>query len=234
MRQKIQIFLIFALVVVGLRAAYILYERHEENTQQTAKPQAPPLDPDNYVTPRRLHAYDKESAKQLDQQPVWVKVGYAYTFYPYDPARRKSNFSREAGKLPPLEKLDIKDIITDASPGSPDQGQVMAVFQKDGKSYAFAIGSVKEGSYQIYADDMLFIQDPHELYKHWPADVWQAIDQHEVKPGMSELQTSFAIGLGLPEGSGESAVKTLDYANGGKPLRVTFSNGKATAVSPGS
>lgn len=234
MKQKLQIALVIAIVVVGLRTAYILYERHEENARQTAKQQAPPLNPDYYVTPRKLHAYDKESAKQLTQQPVWIKLGYASVVYPYDPVRRRSDFSHEAGKLLPLEKLDIKDVITDATPGRPTQGQVMAVFQKDGKSFAFAIGSVKEGNYQIYADDMFFIQDPHDLYKHWPQDVWQSIDQHEAKPGMNELQTSFAIGLGLPEGSGESAVKTLDYANGGKPLRVTFSNGKATAVNPGS
>jgi hypothetical protein len=233
LKRKLQIALSFAIAVAAIRTTYILYERHQENAQQAAKPQAPPLNADYYVTPRRLHAYDKESAKQLTQQPVWVKLGYASIIFPYDPARHRSNFSHEAGKLLPLEKLDIKDVITDASPGSPDQGQVMAVFQKDGKSYAFAIGSVKEGSYQIYADDMLFIQDPHELYKHWPADIWQSIDNHEVKPGMSELQTSFAIGLGIPEGSGESAVKTFDYPNGGKPLRVTFSHGKATQITPG-
>jgi hypothetical protein len=231
LKQKIQLVLVLVIAVAALRAGYIWYDRHEESKHEATKPQAPPLNPDYYVTPRRLHAYDKDSAKQLEQQPVWVKLGYAAAVYPYDPAHHRSNFSHEAPRLLPLEKLDIKDIITDASPGSPDQGQVMAVFQREGKSYAFAIGSVQEGDYQIYADDMLFIQDPHDLYKHWPADIWQSIDNHEVKPGMNELQTSFAIGLGIPEGSGDSD-KTLDYANGGKPLRVTFHTGKVTSVSP--
>jgi len=233
LKQKLQIVLVFAIAVAALRTGYILYERHAESVEQAGK-QAPALNPDYYVTPRRLHPYDLDSARQLTQQPAWVRVGYGSTYYPYDRARRRSDFSHEAGKLLPLEKLDIKDVVTDASPGSPDQRQVMAIFEKDGKSYSFPIGSVKDGNYQIYSDDMLFIQDPHELYKHWPADVWEAIDKHEVKPGMSELQASFAIGLGIPEGSGDSSARILDYPNGGKPQRIIFSSGKATEISPGS
>ena len=232
MKQKVQIALIFAVAVAALRTGYILYERHEDNIEQGAK-QPPPLDPDYYVTPKRLHPYDLASARQLTQQPVWVRVGYGSLFYSYDRARHRSDFSHEAGKFLPLEKLDIKDVVSDVSPGSPDQRQVIAIFEKDGKSYSFPIGSVKDGNYQIYSDDMLFIQDPHELYKHWPPEVWAAIDKHEVKPGMSELQADFAIGLGIPEGSGNSSTRTLDYPNGGTPLRVTFDNEKATAIEPG-
>ena len=116
-----------------------------------------------------------------------MKEDYRCTYYPFDPARKKSEFSKEAGLLLPLEKLKIKDVVLDASPGSPDQRQVMAVFEKDGKSFAFPIGSTKAGEFQIYSDEMVFIQDPHDLYKHWPADVWNAIDSHQVKPGMNEL-----------------------------------------------
>jgi hypothetical protein len=80
---------------------------------------------------------------------------------------------------------------------------------------------------------MLFIEDPHELYKHWPADIWQAIDQHQVKTGMSELQADFAIGMGLLEQGGDETDKTLDYPNGGKPLVVSYHSGKAIVVKPG-
>ena len=74
-----------------------------------------------------------------------------------------------------MEKLQIKDVIVEVAPQSPGERQVMAVFKKDGKSYAFSIGSIKEDNYKFYSDDMLFIQDPHELYKHWPAEVWEAM-----------------------------------------------------------
>jgi hypothetical protein len=80
---------------------------------------------------------------------------------------------------------------------------------------------------------MLFIQDPHELYNHWPSDVWSAIDQHQVKPGMSELQADFAVGIGIPESSsGESGNRTLNYPNGGNPLSVTYRDDKATLIKP--
>ena len=194
-----------------------------------AKP--PPLNPDYYVTPEKLHAYDLKSARELTQQPVWVKVGYSIAYYPY--ASHHVDFSHEAGQLLPIEKLSIKDVVTSVAPSAPIERQLMAVFEQDGKSYAFSIGSEQDSNYEIYSDDMLFIQDPHELYKHWPADVWAAIDKHEVKPGMNELQTDFAIGLGIPEGTGDSWEKVVDYANGGKPLVIVYRDGKAAEIRPG-
>ena len=143
-------------------------------------------------------------------------------------------FQHPAGTLGPIEKLDIKDVVIDRAPGSGSDKQVMAIFEKDGKRFAFPIGVVANGDYKIYSDDILFIQDPHELYKHWPADVWKLIDAHRMQPGMNELQASFAIGMGVPEGSGLSNPRIVDYPNHGHPLRVTYTNGKATQVQPGS
>ena len=77
---------------------------------------------------------------------------------------------------------------------------------------------------------MFFIQDPKQLYKHWPADVWEAVDKHQVKPGMNELQANFAIGMGLPQLSNEAGVKTVQYPNGGKPVRVMYREGKAVEI----
>ena len=118
-------------------------------------------------------------------------------------------------------------------PGAVRFRRVMAVFEKDGKAYAFSIGSIKDGTYKFYSDDMLFVEDPHELYKHWPADVWDAIDKHQVNPGMSELQTDFAIGLGIPESSGQPGNRTVNYPNGGNPLSITYRDDKAAEIRPG-
>ena len=232
MKQRIQIALALGIAVAALRVAYIFYERHAEENAPTQR-EAPPLNADYYVTPKKLYPYDLKSARQLAQQPVWVKEGYRYTFYPYNAEGHRADFSHEAGLLLPIQRLEIKDVVTDVSPGSNDQRQVMAVFTQDGKRYAFPIGSVKDGNYQIYSDEILYIQDPHELYKHWPADIWDAIGKHEVKPGMNELQADFAVGMGVLEHSGDSEVRTLDYANGGMPLRVIYRNGKAVDVQPG-
>jgi hypothetical protein len=132
--------------------------------------------------------------------------------------------------LLPIEKLQVQDVVTDVSPGTPDQRQLMAVFEKEGKSYAFPIGSVKNGNYQIYSDEMLYIEDPHELYKHWPAEVWQAIDHHQARPGMNEIQMDFAIGMGIPEPMEDASIKTVRYPNGGNALTVTYRNGKAEKI----
>jgi hypothetical protein len=232
LKQRLQLVMIVAILVSGSRLTYILYERHESQIR-LAKKQPPPLNPDYYVTPKKLYPYDLKSARQLTQQPVWVKVGYAYTYYPYDPARHHVDFSREAGKLLPIEKLQIKDVISAEAPESSGEQQVMAVFEKDGKTYAFSIGSIKDGASKFYSNDMLFIEDPHDLYKHWPANIWDAIDKHQVNPGMNELQADFAIGLGIPDKSGEPGNRTVNYPNGGKPLSVTYRNDKAAEIKTG-
>ena len=230
-KKRIEWLLAAAILVAGARTGYILYQRHARQASQTEARELP-LNPDYYVTPKKLYPYDLKSARQLTQQPVWVKEGYRYTYYPY--VNHRSDFAHEGGLLLPIEQLQIKDVVTDISPGSPDQRQVMAVFEKDSKAYVFPIGSVKAGEYQIYSDGMLYIQDPHDLYKHWPAEVWQAIGQHQVKPGMNELQADFAIGMGVPDRSNDPDVKTVRYPNGGQPLTITYRDGKAAEIRQGS
>ncbi len=232
--KKIQIMLLVTVVAIGGRVGYAFYERHHDNSRAMNKAQPPPLNPDYYVTPKKLYAYDLKTARQqLTQQPEWVKVGYSITYYPYSAARRHADFSHESGLLLPLERLEIKDVILDTAPKSSGQRQVMAIFSKENKTYAFPVGAVQGDDYRFYVNDMLFIEEPHTLYTHWPSDIWDSIDKHEVKSGMSELQADFAIGLGVPEGDSSEVQKTLDYANGGKPLKITYVNGKATQITSG-
>jgi hypothetical protein len=233
-QKKLQIFLMVAIVLAGGRAAYIVYERHEAIKEDAKPKQETALKADYYVTPKKLHAYDLTSARQLTEQPVWVKYGYQLTYYPYDSRRHKTDFGHEAGVLLPLQKLAIQDVVTDVAPQAPGNKQVLACFSLDGTSYALPIGAEKGGDFKLRADDIFFIEDPHDLYKHWPADVWKKIDAHEVQAGMSELQASFSIGAGVPEGSGDYGSRTLHYANGGKPLVITYQNDKAVEIKAGS
>ena len=233
-QKKLQVFLVVAIVLAGGRAAYVVYERHEALKEDAKPRQEAALKADYYVTPKKLRPYDLKSAHQLTAQPIWVKFGYQLTYYPYDPERRRTDFAHEARMLLPLQKLAIQDVVTGVSPRAPDNKQVLAVFSLDGKNYAVPIGAEKGSDFKIYSDEIFFIEDPRELYKHWPADVWQKIDAHEVQAGMSELQASFAVGLGIPEGSGDYGYRTLHYSNGGKPLAITFQNDKAVEIKPGS
>jgi hypothetical protein len=233
-KKKIQLALVLAIVVTGVRAGYILYRRHQDYLAGERQKQARSLgysNPDYYVTPKKLYPYDLKSARQLTQMPVWVKEGYRYTYYPFSAATRRTDFAHEAGTLLPIERMEIKDVVIDVLPKG-SQRQMMAVFQKDGNNYAVPIGFEGEGQYKIYSDEMFYVEDPRELYKHWPADVWQAVEHHEVKPGMNELQADFAIGMGVPDAGGSSE-KTVRYPNGGKPLIVTYREGKAIEIKPG-
>jgi hypothetical protein len=225
--------MVAAIVIAGVRAGYIVYERREAMKDHAKPKQKTALKADYYVTPKKLHAYDLKSAQQLTKQPVWVKVGYQLTYYPYDRERHRTDFGHETGLLLPLQKLAIQNVATDVAPLAPGTKQVMACFSLDGKSYAAPIGAIRGSDFKLYTDQILFLEDPRELYKHWPADVWKKIDNHEVQTGMSELQASFAIGLGIPEGSGDYGSRTLHYANGGKPLVITFVNDNAMEIKPG-
>jgi hypothetical protein len=232
-KKRIQIALALAVVVAGVRAGYILYQRHEDYVAAQKQVQAKNAGYSNqayYVTPKKLYPFDLKSAKQLTLQPVWTKEGYRYTYYRYVPVVKSVDFAHDAGLLGPIERLEIKDVMVVAAPGG--RRQVVATFEKDGHSYAVPIGFESEGQYKIYSDEMFYVEDPHDLYKFWPADVWQSIVQHEVKPGMDELQADFAIGMGVPD-AGSSEDKTVRYPNGGKPLVVTYREGKAAEIKAG-
>jgi hypothetical protein len=237
-KKRIQMIFAAGIVLAGARVAYVFYERHsdaEQAAQQEKERQRKKdtLNPDYYVSLRKLYAYDLASARELTQTPVWVRTGYGTVYYPFDPAAKHANFGHQAGLLLSLEKLQITDVVFDHAPSAPGQKQIMAVYAKDGKHFAFSIGAAQGSSFTLYANEMLFLDDPHELYKHWPPDVWDAIGKHEIRPGMNELQADCAVGLGLLEGSGLGEERVLHYPNGGAPLTVTFRNGKAVEIRQG-
>ncbi len=229
-RRYMQAVLLVLIAAAAIRLGLIYRERHAPPAPKTA--QEAPLNPEYYVSPKKLYAYDLKSARRLTRQPVWVKEGYKYVYYPFDPSRRRSDFRHEAGRLGPIERLQIKDVVLDASPGSPDQHQIMAVFAKDGTWFAFPIGAERGGDYQLYIDEILYIQDPRELYSFWPKDVWQAIERHEMKPGMDELQAMFALGVGLLQSPSGSTDRVLRYPDAGHALVVTFRDGRAVEIKP--
>jgi len=224
----IQLVLLVVIVAAGIRFYLYMRDRHAALVVAPQPKAERALDADAYVSPKKLHPQDLKDAKELTQQPAWVRAGYQIVYYPFN---GHTDFAHQAGHLGPIEKLDIKDVVVDRPPKG--EKQIMAVFEKDGEMFAFPIGNAEGNSFTIYSDDMLFIQDPHELYKHWPSDVWQAIENHQVRQGMNELQASFAVGVGVPEGNGTDNPRIVNYPNDGHPLRVIFDNGKATEIVPG-
>src|ERR1700723_2347593 len=97
-KQKLQLALLLAMAVAGVRAGYILYQRHEDTVAAEKKKLADNAgysNPDYYVSPKKLYPYDLKSAKQLTEQPVWVKEGYRYTYSRYNPAAGKADFDQD-------------------------------------------------------------------------------------------------------------------------------------------
>jgi len=237
-KRRIQTILIVAMLVAAARTGWIFYQRSREADQaieqeKERQRKKDTLDADYYVTPRKLYAYDLAGAQELTKAPVWVRTGYGTFYYPFDPSTKHADFAHDAGLLGPLEKLQITSVVYDHAPRAPGQKQIMAVFSKDGKHYAFSMGAQQGSDFTLYANDMFFLDDPHGMYKHWSPEVWDAIVKHEVHAGMNELQANCAVGLGLLEGSGTGEERTLRYGNGGTPLTVTFRKGKAVEIKKG-
>lgn len=238
----VQLVLLALIIITGIRLALIYRSRHQPPTSSEAK-SATTLTADDYVVPHRMHASDLTTLRELRGNAVWIRGGYQITYYPYNDATRQADFKHEAGVLGPIERIEVKDVVSQPAPGSMEWKSVpgtnirvraggeelLAVFAKNGRSYAFPLGQKRGRDYQIFTDDVLYYQDPHQLYHHWPSEVWQAIERHEAHPGMNELQVQFAIGVGTLE-SDDGGERVLRYSNGGKPLRVIFFNGKAQKI----
>ena len=232
-RKRIQITLIIFLVIAGIRLGVIFYNRAHE---PEIKKQAPVSNSsykvtlDDYVTPHKLFPYDVNSAKELAGKTAWVRVGNTLANYPYSGGR--IDLTRRAGLLGPLEKIEVKDVIGQNVRG---QKQVIAIFTRaeSPAKYGVTIGKYENGFYTFFINDIFFIDDPHQLYNHWPAEVWQAIDRHTVTKGMNELQASFALGANMRVSRGDYGNRTVEYIDGAKSTTVNFSDNQATSIEQG-
>lgn len=228
--KRTQIILVILLVIALIRVAFIFYDRmHETETPKSQPVSRYKVTLDDYVTPKKLFPYDLKSARELVGKSVWVRVGNKLAYYSYRPATHGVDFSRRSGLLGPLEKVEIKDVIGQKVHG---QSQVMAIFVKPDANaeYAVSIGTVDQGYYTFNINDIFFIEDPHGLYNHWPAEVWNAIDHHEARTGMNELQVSFALGADMRATAGDYGNRTVEYTNAGKVTTVVFSDNHAVTV----
>src|SRR5258708_9850305 len=92
-RKRLQLFLLLAIVVAGARAAYIVYDRYQERKADEQPKKEVALKVDYYVSPKKLHPYDLNSARDLTKQPVWVKIVYMCAVLPHNPVAHKTPFN---------------------------------------------------------------------------------------------------------------------------------------------
>jgi hypothetical protein len=243
LKKKIQISLLVFVVIAVIRVGFIFYARRDTDGGPKKPETTYSSNMDDYVTPHKIFPYNVESAKkELVGKPLWIKAGNLLPYYVYDTGAHSVNFKKNVGLLPPLAKLQVKDVVLQREPVALKVGQVaviqkqiMAVFEKAGDpgTFAMTFGTNTGDDYAISANDVFFYEDPHELYKHWPADTWSAVDKHEARQGMSELQASFALGTNMSASEGDYGNRTIEFANAGKPVTVVFDKNKATTVTQG-
>ena len=111
----IQIVLLVAIVAAGINLYLNFRDRRIQVVQ--SKPTETALDPDYYVTPKKLHPQDLKDAKELTKQPVWVRDGYRYAYYPY---AGRSDYDHIAGTLTPLEQARHKGRCSGSHAGFSD------------------------------------------------------------------------------------------------------------------
>jgi len=239
-RKKFQIIFIILLALVVLRTAYIFYQRRQPLPEQKKQTYSSNLD--DYVTVPKVYPFDLKSAKkELDSKTVWVKAGNVVPYYRYNKASQTADVKRKEGLLPPLAKVQINDVILQRIPATVAEGQVavvqkqfLAVLDMPGQKQPVAapIGTSVGDDNNFTANDIFFFADPHELYKHWSPDIWSAIDQHQAKVGMNELQAGFALGTAGSVEAGDYGNRSVEYSNNGNPVKVTFEKNRAVSVEP--
>jgi hypothetical protein len=135
--------------------------------------------------------------------------------------------------------MEVKKIIKATPPASVVDGiehgvrQAFVVFVLPGSPNLFAVAvGVMDSENEAYFTDMLFFyDDPRKIYDDWPKDVWAAIDAHQVKPGMSELETRMSIGQKMQSDGKTEGDRTVTYYQDGKLWTVTYVKNRATTIS---
>jgi hypothetical protein len=229
------------LLVLAIATWRIISYEHERNAPGVAvnKPAQRQLSDDQLVFVRGMLIDSMKSARVLNGKSVWMKTGYTVIYYPYRTGRIV--FTQPAGWLPPAQELQVKDFVEVTTPpdwvSSIPRGpkNAFVVFTEPDRSGEFAapVASLGGANPNWACDDIFFYDDPKNLY-HWPADMWQAVSQHTAKQGMSEFQTTMALGNLQQSDSKDYGNRTVKYvtADQGQThhFTVAFSGDKATSV----
>jgi hypothetical protein len=230
--------LIITLITFAIGGVYLLvvFEHRKnpgaigQNTQQQN------ASPDDFAVVRTMLPTSFDDALKLQNTSVWMKNGYTMPYYPYESGRIV--FAKRLGVIPSAQRLDIKKVIKAVPPAQVDDGishgsrQVFAIFTmpNDTNLYATVIGAIDAGQEQYFSDVLFYYDDPHTIYDNWPKDVWAVIDAHQVKPGMSELQTRMAIGQKTQTDGSTEGNRTVTYDQNGKKWIITYADNRATTI----
>lgn len=233
-----KIIVIPTLITLAIGSIYLLWVwKQRQNPGVVSQSDASQnLNQDDLAVVRSFSPAHFEDTLRLQDTTVWMKNGYTMAYFKYDGGR--VDFGKRVGVIPSMQHLAIKKIVKASAPVSVDDGishgsrQAFAVFALPGSPdlYATAIGVMDSDQEAYYPDILFFYDDPHTIYDHWPKDVWAAIDAHQVKTGMSELETRLAIGQKMHPDRPTAGDRTITYDQDGKQWTVTYVDDKATVI----
>jgi hypothetical protein len=229
-KRKLQIFLGIGVLLAGARTAYIFYERKqaaEAPAKEAANVERHTLTADDNVYERPFYGYDMESTKRnLVGQTVWMKAGNYFHPAQYTGKRLGAEESR---LIAPLEEMKVTDVVQVPGKGA---HKIYAVYKQDGVKgeRAIPVGVQQGEQYRIDVSNILYLQDPRQLYKHWPKETWDAISRGEALKGMNEQQVWMALGYGVALSSAEYGNRRMHYENAGKPKEVQFRDNAAVEI----
>jgi len=233
--QKILIPMLISILIAAGYLFYVWKQRQNPGVMPGADANQP-LSQDDLAVVRELTMAHFDDLKDLEGKRVWMKNGYTMPYFPS--IAGQVEFAKRVGLIPPAQPLDVKKIIKAPVPATVDDSlqhgasQIFAVFEIPGTAGTFAtpIGAIQGSEEHIFANLLFYYDDPHTIYDHWPKDVWAAVDAHQVKPGMSELQTRMSIGMkSHPDGETEGD-RTMTYDENGKHWTITYVKNRATAI----
>jgi hypothetical protein len=227
------------LLAVGTEAAWLHYERTRPEPTTAVATQK--VDPDDLVFLKHERPDSMADIKELFGKTLWVSAGGQMDYYPY--ASHHADYAKPAGTLLGADPLVTKDAIEQVAPKAATyripggDRQVLLVFTLPKsadpvKQYAVPVGYQEGKTFTFFTDEIFFYDDPHELYKHWGPQIWQAVDSHQVILGMNERQVELALGQVSKSLSNEYGNRLVIFANLGKPMAVTFVKNKVTAFRP--
>ncbi len=232
---------LITLVTVAIGGIY-LFSVFEHRRNPGILPQTSPeqnLTPDDVAVVRMKFPTSFDDVLKLQGTTVWMKNGYTMPYFPYKSGH--IDFTKDQGKIPSAQRLDIKKVIKAVPPADVDDGishgtrQAFAVFAlpQSPDLYATVIGAIDGSQEEYFCDVLFYYDDPHTIYDNWPKNIWAAVDAHQVIPGMNELQTRMSIGQDQDAqhvDSSDEGTRTITYNQAGKKWTITFVNNKATKI----
>lgn len=235
MRKALLLSPLISLLIGGLYLLFVFEQRKDPGFNRNAA-QDQNLSMDDVAVVRQKFPAHFEDASEIDNSTVWMKNGNLMPYYSC--SGNTVQFSNSVGLIPPAQKLFIKKLVKQAVPPqlqdniSHGSKQVFALFTLPDSPtlYATPMGVISGRDEHYFSDMIFYYDDPHTIYDNWPADTWKTIDAHQVKQGMSELQTRMAIGMKSQVSGDEEGDRTVTYQAYGKTYTITYVNNHATRI----